>query len=277
MKNRRLWNAVIQAIAAALLVTLSSPAWADAPFITVASTTSTQNSGLFGYMLPHFQKDTGIAVHVVAVGTGAALDIGKRCDADALLVHAKPAELRYVKAGYGVDRHDVMYNDFVIVGPKSDPAHIKGMKHAAVALQKIANHKSIFLSRGDNSGTNKKELLLWRQTKVNPKKVSGTWYRETGSGMGATLNTAAAMNGYTLTDRGTWISFNNRRNLKILVQGDPQLFNQYGVMLINPKRCPTVKQKEAMKFLTWMISPRGQHVVASYRLRGKQLFHPDAK
>jgi len=266
---------VIVSALSALLCT--GPLWAAAPFITVASTTSTQNSGLFDYLLPKFKADTGIDVHVVAVGTGAALDLGKRCDADALLVHAKPAELRYVKAGYGVDRKDVMYNDFVIVGPASDPAGIKGMKDASDALQKIAQSKSTFLSRGDNSGTNKKELALWRETDVKPQKASGTWYRETGSGMGATLNSAAAMNGYTLTDRGTWISFNNRRDLKILVQGDPDLFNQYGVMLVNPQRCTNVKKDLAMKFHNWMLSPEGQNVVASYRLKGKQLFHPDAK
>jgi tungstate transport system substrate-binding protein len=264
-------------LAGATALLFAGPISAATPFITLASTTSTQNSGLFDYLLPKFKAATGIDVHVVAVGTGAALDMGKRCDADALLVHAKPAELKYVKAGYGIDRRDVMYNDFVIVGPASDPAGVKGMKNAAKALEKIAKARSVFLSRGDNSGTNKKELALWRKTDVKPQKASGGWYRETGSGMGATLNTAAAMNGYTLTDRGTWISFNNRRNLKILVQGDPDLFNQYGVMLVNPKRCPNVKKGLAMKFHNWIISPAGQKVVADYRLKGKQLFHPDAK
>lgn len=272
------WIASFVVVAALLLPALvTAPARAaDHPFIVLASTTSTQNSGLFDYLLPKFTHDTGIDVHVVAVGTGAALDMGKRCDADALLVHAKPAELKYVAAGYGVDRHDVMYNDFVIVGPASDPAAIAGMTDPAAALAKIAHAKAVFLSRGDDSGTNKKELALWRDAGVNPAPASGTWYRETGSGMGPTLNTARAMEAYTLTDRGTWISFGNKGDLKILVEGDPRLFNQYGVMLVNPARCPRVRTGLARKFEDWMLSAQGQAVIGAYRLGGKQLFHPDA-
>lgn len=249
---------------------------AGSPFITLASTTSTQNSGLFGYLLPEFAADTGIEVHVVAVGTGAALDMGKRCDADALLVHAKPAELKYVAAGYGIDRHDVMYNDFVIVGPGSDPAGIAGMQNASAALAKIDRDKAAFVSRGDDSGTNKKELGLWKDAGLDPQSASGKWYKDAGAGMGETLNMARAMGAYTLTDRGTWISFKNRGDLKILVEGDPRLFNQYGVMLVNPQRCPKAKTDIARKFENWLLSARGQQVIASYRLGGKQLFHPDA-
>lgn len=275
---RRGFTYLLMAVVAVVLSSFAIvPAHAAERFIILASTTSTQNSGLFGYLLPRFKKDTGIDVRVVAVGTGAALDMGKRCDADALLVHAKPAELKYVKAGYGVDRHDVMYNDFVIVGPQADPAAIAGMHNVTDALSKIYHKQSIFLSRGDDSGTNKKELALWKAAHLNPAPASGKWYRETGSGMGATLNTARAMQAYTLTDRGTWISFKNKGDMKILVQGDPRLFNQYGVMLVNPKRCPKVKVDAARSFMNWLLSDHGQQVIASYRLQGKQLFHPDAK
>jgi tungstate transport system substrate-binding protein len=266
-------------IGAALWLGMAAwPAWAaDSPFITLASTTSTENSGLFDYLLPEFTADTGIRVHVVAVGTGAALELGKRCDADALLVHAKRLELKYVAAGYGVNRHDVMYNDFVIVGPSSDPARIAGMKDAAAAFARIYHDHAVFLSRGDKSGTNDKELELWKAAHLDPMPASGTWYKETGAGMGDTLNTAQAMNAYTLTDRATWLSFRNKGDLKILVQGDPALFNQYGVMMVNPKRCPETKTDLARKFEDWMLSPHGQQVIGSYRLDGKQLFHPDAK
>jgi tungstate transport system substrate-binding protein len=271
---KRLSFAVIAVLGLALLALPAGAA--DNPSFVLASTTSTQNSGLFGYMLPKFKNDTGIQVKVVAVGTGAALDMGKRCDAAGLLVHAKPAELQYVKAGYGVDRHDVMYNDFIIVGPSSDPACIAGMDDVTKALTKIDKDQATFLSRGDDSGTNKKELGLWKQAGLDPQSASGSWYKETGSGMGSTLNTASAMDAYTMSDRGTWISFKNKGDLKILVQGDPRLFNQYGVMLVNPKRCPDVKTDLARKFENWLLSKRGQQVVASYRLQGKQLFHPNA-
>lgn len=249
----------------------------DKPFIIVASTTSTQNSGLFGYILPKIEKDLGIDIRVVAVGTGAALDMGKRCDADALLVHAKQAELKYVAAGFGIDRHDLMYNDFVIVGPSSDPAHIGGMNNPAAAFKKIYHDKAIFLSRGDDSGTNIRELALWKTAGLTPMSARDAWYKETGSGMGATLNTAREMDAYTLTDRATWISFKNKGDLKILVQGSPQLYNQYGVMLVNPARCPETKVALARKFMDWLLSAHGQHAIASYRLDGRQLFHPDAK
>lgn len=264
-------------LVALVMGSVAGTGWAaETPFITLASTTSTQNSGLFGYLLPKFTADTGIDVHVVAVGTGAALDMGKRCDADALLVHAKPAELKYVAAGYGVDRHDVMYNDFVIVGPESDPAGVAGLKSASAALAAIYKDRAAFVSRGDDSGTNKKELSLWKDAGVDPQPASGKWYKDAGAGMGETLNMARAMGAYTLTDRGTWISFKNRGDLKILVEGDPRLFNQYGVMLVNPQRCAKAKTDVARKFENWLLSPEGQQVIASYRVGGKQLFHPDA-
>ncbi len=246
-------------------------------FIVVQSTTSTQNSGLYNYLLPIFQKKTGIQVRVVAVGTGQAIKNGMNCDGDVLVVHAKAAELKFVASGYGVKRYDLMYNDFVIVGPASDPAHVAGMKDAAEALQRIAAAKAPFLSRGDDSGTNKKELALWKKAGINVKKASGTWYRETGSGMGATLNAATGMEAYTLTDRATWIAFKNRGDLKIAVEGDKDLFNQYGIIMVNPKKCSAVKTRLGLVFMNYLLSPEGQKVLASYRLKGKQLFHPDAK
>ncbi len=264
-------------LAAALAGLVLAPAAQAADrFITVASTTSTQNSGLFEYLLPKFTAKTGIAVHVVAVGTGAALKIGERGDADVLLVHARDAEIKFVKAGYAVKRYPVMYNDFVVVGPPSDPAHIKGMKDVAKAFQAIAGTKSLFISRGDNSGTNKAELKIWKAAKIDPKPASGKWYQAAGAGMGATLNMTAARDAYTLTDRGTWISFKNRQGLGIVVEGDPRLFNQYGTMLVNPKLHPNVKVKDGEAFIHWLISPEGQKVIASYKLHGEQLFYPDA-
>ncbi|SMF23731.1 tungstate transport system substrate-binding protein [Tistlia consotensis] len=265
------------AAAGLLLATgLAAGAHAADKFITVASTTSTQNSGLFEHMLPAFTKKTGIAVHVVAVGTGQAIKLAEKCDADVLFVHHKPSELKFVAAGYGGPRHDVMYNDFVVVGPKSDPAGIKGMKDVAAAMAEIASKKQPFVSRGDNSGTNKKELELWKDAKVDTKAASGTWYRESGSGMGATLNTAAGMNGYTLTDRGTWLSFKNRGDLQILVEGDKRLFNQYGIMLVSEKHCPSVKAELGQSFVDWVISKDGQKNIADYKLGGEQLFFPNA-
>jgi len=258
-------------------------AWAVQPaqaardeVLTVASTTDMQNSGLYDWLLPKFKAASGIEVHVVAVGTGAALDLGKRCDADAVLVHAKAQELAYVAAGYGIERHDLMYNDFVIVGPAADPAHIEGMHSAVAALAKIHHDQVPFLSRGDNSGTNIKELALWKDAGLDPAPASGTWYRETGTGMGPTLNTARAMDGYTLTDRATWISFRNKGDLKVLVQGDPELLNQYGVMLVSPKRCPHARIDLARSFRNWLISGPGQQAIASFRLQGQQLYHPNA-
>jgi len=249
----------------------------DRPFITVASTTSTQDSGLFEFLLPKFTAATGIDVHVVAVGTGQALKIGERGDADVELVHAKAAELQFVADGFGTDRHDVMYNDFVLIGPKSDPVRIVGTSDIVAGLRRIAEAKAPFLSRGDDSGTDKAEKQLWHEAGIDVKSASGTWYRETGSGMGPTLNTAAAMDAYTIADRGTWLSFGNRQNLTILLQGDSRLFNQYGVMLVNPARHPTVKRDLGLAFIDWLISPEGQSVIAAYEINGEQLFFPNAR
>lgn len=246
-------------------------------FIVVQSTTSTQNSGLFRYLLPIFQKKTGIQVRVVAVGTGQALKNARNGDGDVVLVHAKEAELKFLHEGWGVKRYDVMYNDFVIVGPATDPAHVAGMSDATAALKKIAAAKAPFASRGDDSGTNKKELALWKEAGIDVKKASGNWYRETGSGMGATLNTSVGMGAYTLTDRGTWISFKNRGDFKIVVQGSPELFNQYGVMLVNPKKHPRVKAKLGQQFIDWLLSAEGQKIIAGYKINGQQLFFPNAK
>ena len=246
------------------------------PFIVVASTTSTEQSGLFPHLLPAFEKDTGIAVRVVAVGTGQALDIGRRGDADAVFVHDKPAELKWLAEGNGVKRYPVMYNDFVLIGPKADPAHVAGAKDIAVALDRIAAAKAAFVSRGDKSGTYAAELRLWKAARVDIVKAKGPWYRETGSGMGPALNTAAGMNAYILSDRGTWLNFHNRGDLEIVVEGDKRLFNQYGVMLVNPEKHPKVKKDLGQKFIDWLVSPRGQDVIADYRIDGKQLFFPDA-
>jgi tungstate transport system substrate-binding protein len=263
-------------LAAALAAALLAPAArAEDRFITLASTTSTQQSGLFPYLLPKFKEATGIEVRVVAVGTGQALDIGRRGDADALLVHDKTGELKFVAEGYGVDRRDVMYNDFVIVGPTSDPAGVKGMKDAGAALRKIADAKAPFASRGDDSGTNREELRLWQADGIDPRKAGGNWYRELGQGMGPTLNASAAMNAYTLTDRATWAHFKNRQDLVILVEGDPKLFNRYGVMLVNPARHPHVKAAAGTAFINWLTSPEGQQTIADYRINGEQLFFPD--
>jgi len=245
-------------------------------FITVASTTSTQNSGLFEFILPLFQDDTGIEVRVVAVGTGQALRLGERGDADVVFVHDKASEERFVADGYGVKRYPVMYNDFVIVGPKGDPAGVRGLHDAAAAMKRIASSKAPFASRGDDSGTHKAELRLWQAAGIDPTKDSGTWYRETGSGMGATLNTAVGMEAYALTDRGTWLSFQNRGDLEVLVEGDPRLFNQYGVMLVNPQRHPHVKKTDGQIFIDWLVSARGQEAIGSYRVGGQPLFVPNA-
>ena len=246
-------------------------------FIIVASTTSTQNSGLYDYMLPIFSKDTGIEVRVVAVGTGQAIKNARHCDADVLFVHHKPSEEKFVADGFGVRRYDVMYNDFVIIGPKTDPAGVKGMKDATAALQKIAAAKAPFASRGDNSGTHKKELGLWKAAGVDAPKASGTWYRETGSGMGATLNTASGMNAYTLSDRATWLNFKNKGDLTIVAEGDKRLFNQYGITLVSSAKCPKVKVVDGQKFVDWVISPKGQNVIDDYKIKGEQAFFADAK
>jgi len=250
---------------------------AEDKFITVASTTSTENSGLFTWLLPAFTKATGIEVRVVAVGTGQALAIGQRGDADVVFVHDRPAELKFVAAGDGVGRREVMYNDFIIVGPAADPAGIAGLNDAVAAFKKIAAAKAIFLSRGDKSGTNEEELRLWGEAGIDVKQAGADWYRDTGSGMGATLNTTAGIGGYTLAYRGTWLSFKNRADLKILVEGDKRLFNQYGVMLVNPERHPNVKRAWGQAFIDWLTSPTGQQTIAGYKIAGEQLFFPNYK
>lgn len=249
---------------------------ADDPFILVQSTTSTQNSGLFDHILPVFTAETGIDVRVVAVGTGQALKNARNGDGDVLLVHARPAEEAFVAEGYGLDRHDVMYNDFVIVGPAEDPAGLRGSSDAVASLARIAEAAAPFASRGDDSGTNKAELRLWAETGIDARSASGRWYRETGSGMGATLNTAVAMGAYAMTDRATWIAFANKGGHEILVEGDPRLFNQYGVILVNPARHPHVKAEEGQAFVDWLRSPEGQGAIASFRIDGQQLFFPNA-
>ena len=274
MTTRRLLLALI-----ALLPALAAAPSTGAaqPFITVASTTSTEQSGLFAHLLPAFTAKTGIEVRVVAVGTGQALKIGERGDADVLLVHDKPSELKFVADGWGVDRHDVMYNDFVIVGPRGDPAGLAGGKDAVAAFAKIAAAHAPFVSRGDDSGTHKEEKRLWQDAGIDIKKVGDGWYREVGSGMGPTLNIAAGLDAYTLSDRGTWLSFNNRRDLTLLVAGDPRLFNQYGVMLVNPARHPAVKAELGKTFIEWLLSPAGQQTIAAYQIGGEQLFFPNAR
>jgi tungstate transport system substrate-binding protein len=246
-------------------------------FITVASTTSTENSGLFDHLLPLFQQDTGIAVRVVAVGTGQAIALAQRGDADVLLVHHQPSEEKFVAEGFGVARFDVMYNDFVLVGPQADPAEVKGLTDIAAALARLAAKRAVFVSRGDDSGTHKLELSLWKSAGVNVAAASGTWYRETGAGMGATLNTASGLNAYALTDRGTWISFKNRGNLTVLVEGDPRLFNQYGVILVNPARHKHVQAQDGQAFIDWLLSDRGQQAIAAFRIEGEQAFFPNAR
>jgi tungstate transport system substrate-binding protein len=265
-------------LGALLLVPAASVAHADDDnFIIVQSTTSTQNSGLFDHILPKFTKKTGIEVRVVAVGTGQALKNARNGDGDVVLVHSKPDEEQFVAEGWGVKRHDVMYNDFVIVGPASDPAGIAGLKEADEAFKKIAEAKAPFASRGDDSGTNKEEIRLWNAAGVDAKKASGEWYLETGSGMGATLNTAVGKQAYTLTDRGTWLSFANKDDFKVLVEGDPKLFNQYGVILVNPEKHPNVKAKQGQAFIKWLTGREGQAAIASYKIDGQQLFFPSAR
>jgi tungstate transport system substrate-binding protein len=243
------------------------------PFITVASTTSTEQSGLFRYLRPEARKALGFDIHVVAVGTGQALDMGRRGDADVEFVHDRAAEEKFLAEGYATKRYNVMYNDFVVVGPKADPAHARGHDVVA-AFEAIAAAQAPFASRGDKSGTDAAEKRFWAMAHLVPK---GAWYRETGSGMGPTLNTASAMNAYTLTDRGTWLSFKNRGELEILVEGDKRLFNQYGVMLVNPAKFPQVKREMGQKFIGWLLSPRGQQTIANYKVAGQQLFFPNAE
>src|SRR5216684_3135161 len=253
-----------------------APASAEDRSIVVASTTSTQDSGLFGYLLPIFKAKTGIEVKVIAQGTGQALDTARRGDADVVFVHAKSQEEKFLAEGYGVKRFDVMYNDFVLIGPNSDPAGVKG-KDIATALKTIQAKRAPFVSRGDKSGTHSAELALWKQAGIDIAASKGSWYREIGQGMGAALNTAGAMNAYVLSDRGTWISFKNRVDLDIVVEGDKRLFNQYGVMLVNPGKFPPVKKELGQTFVDWLVSPEGQAAIAGYKIDGQQLFFPDAE
>ena len=248
---------------------------AETQTITVASTTSTQNSGLFEYLLPQFTADTGIEVRVVAVGTGQAIRIATNGDADVLLVHHPASERSFVADGFGLARHPVMHNDFVLVGPADDPAGVRGTGDIAAALRRIGEAEQVFVSRGDDSGTHKKELELWGAAAVDPRPASGAWYRESGSGMGATLNVASAMAGYTLTDRATWVSFGNKGELEILVEGDPRLHNPYAAIVVNPGLHPHVRAGEAQAFVDWLTSARGQAAIAAYRVDGQQLFFPD--
>jgi len=264
---------MIQIVALILSIIVVSAAQADERFITLSSTTSTQDSGLFGFILPIFKAATGLSVHVVAVGTGQALAIGERGDADALLVHDRVGEDKFVAEGFGIDRRDAMYNDFVIVGPKSDPAHIRGLKDARKALEQIAAAAAPFASRGDDSGTNRMELRLWKSAGIQPEPRNG-WYRDLGQGMGATLNIAAAMDAYTLTDRATWANFKNRQNLEIVTEGDAMLFNPYGSILVNPAKWPKVKFADAKIWHEWLTTKPGIDAITSFKINGEEVFFP---
>jgi tungstate transport system substrate-binding protein len=266
----------IAALAAYALLLVASPTQAQTQSIIVASTTSTQDSGLFGHILPLFKAASGIEVRVVAQGTGQALDTGRRGDADVLFVHAKAQEEKFVADGFGVKRFPVMYNDFVLIGPKIDPAGIKGQSDIVAALQAIKAKTPPFISRGDRSGTHIAELDLWKAAGIDIAKDKGPWYKEIGQGMGAALNTASASNAYVLADRGTWIAFKNRGELDIVVQGDKRLFNQYGVMLVNPAKHPHVKKELGQAFIDWLVSAAGQKAIADYKIEGQQLFFPNA-
>jgi tungstate transport system substrate-binding protein len=270
MLNRRL----ILAVAAFLI---GGPAIAQDKSIVVASTTSTQDSGIFGHILPLFEAKTGIQVKVIAQGTGQALDTGRRGDADVVFVHAKAAEEKFLSEGFGVKRFPVMYNDFILVGPKSDPAGIAGSSDIVAALKALKARQIAFVSRGDRSGTHQAELALWKTAGIDIANEKGPWYREIGQGMGATLNTAGAMDAYTISDRGTWISFKNKGDFIVAVEGDKRLFNQYGVMLVNPQKHPNVKQEFGQQFIDWLISAEGQSAIADYKINGQQLFYPNAR
>jgi len=272
MITRRLFCSALT-VASLLAATASH---AQERFITVASTTSTEQSGLFGHLLPVFEKTNGIKVRVVALGTGQALDLARRGDADVVFVHDKAAEEKFVAEGFGVKRQEVMYNDFVVIGPKADPAKAAG-KDILEGLRRIEAAKAPFVSRGDKSGTHAAELRYWKAAGVDLDKVKGPWYRDTGSGMGPALNTAASMNAYILADRGTWLSFKNRGELGIIVEGDTKLFNQYGVILVNPAKHPHVKVADGQKFIDWVVSEAGQKAIADYKIGGEQLFFPNAK
>src|SRR6185312_1242496 len=272
MINRR----TILAAAAISVAIITAPAHAQDKSIVVSSTTSTQDSGLFGYILPLFKAKTGIDVKVIAQGTGQALDTGRRGDADVVFVHAKSAEEKFLAEGQGVKRYPVMYNDFVLIGPKSDPAGIKGMKDVGAALKAIMARAAPFISRGDRSGTHVAEINLWKASGIDIEQEKGPWYKSVGQGMGAALNTAGASNAYVLSDRGTWISFKNKGDLVIAVEGDKRLFNQYGVMLVNPAKHPNVKKDLGQQFIDWLVSPEGQKAIADYKINGEQLFYPNA-
>jgi tungstate transport system substrate-binding protein len=265
-----------RAVLPMLVAAFALPAFAQERSITVASTTSTEQSGLFGHILPIFTRESGIAVRVVALGTGQALDVGRRGDADVVFVHDRAAEERFVADGFGGPRRHVMFNDFVITGPASDPARIAGLGDTAEALRRIAAARAPFISRGDRSGTHAAELRLWQQAGVDPATGRGQWYREVGQGMGPALNTAAAQGAYILADRGTWLSFRNRQDQRILIEGDTRLFNQYGVMPVNAQRHPHVKAADGQRFIDWLLSAAGQAAIASYRINGEQLFFPNA-
>jgi tungstate transport system substrate-binding protein len=266
--------AVLAALASSLVGVTTG--YAEEKSIVVASTTSTEDSGLFRYILPLFKAKTGIDVKVLAQGTGQALDTGRRGDADVVFVHAKGAEKRFVADGYGVRRYPVMYNDFVLIGPKSDPAEVNGGKDIVAALKAIKDKGAPFISRGDRSGTHIAEINLWHAAGIDIEVERGLWYKSIGQGMGAALNTAAASNAYVLSDRGTWLSFKNRGDLTISVEGDMRLFNQYGVMLVNPERHPHVKKELGQAFIDWIISPEGQKDIADYKIDGEELFYPNA-
>lgn len=265
-----------RAVLPMLVAAFALPAFAQERSITVASTTSTEQSGLFGHILPIFTRESGIAVRVVALGTGQALDVGRRGDADVVFVHDRAAEERFVADGFGGPRRHVMFNDFVITGPAADPARIAGLGDTAEALRRIAAARAPFISRGDRSGTHAAELRLWQQAGVDPATGRGQWYREVGQGMGPALNTAAAQGAYILADRGTWLSFRNRQDQRILIEGDTRLFNQYGVMPVNAQRHPHVKAADGQRFIDWLLSAAGQAAIASYRINGEQLFFPNA-
>jgi tungstate transport system substrate-binding protein len=272
--GRRL--AAIVALMGIVALAVNSPAFAQDKSIVVSSTTSTTDSGLFNHILPLFKKKTGIDVKVVSQGTGQALDTGRRGDSDVVFVHARPQEEKFVADGFGVKRFPVMYNDFVLVGPKSDPAGIKGGKDIGAALKAIKAKSAPFISRGDKSGTHSAELRLWKGAGIDIGSDRGGWYKEIGQGMGAALNTASASNAYVLTDRGTWLGFKNRGDLVIVVEGDNKLFNQYGVILVNPAKHPNVKKAEGQAFIDWIVSPEGQKAIADYKINGNQLFFPNA-
>jgi tungstate transport system substrate-binding protein len=264
-------------IALAAAAAFATPSLAQDKSIVVSSTTSTQDSGLFGHILPIFKAKTGIDVKVVSQGTGQALDTGRRGDVDVVFVHARPQEEKFVADGFGVKRYPVMYNDFILIGPKRDPAGIKGSKDVAAALKTIKEKTSPFISRGDKSGTHSAELALWKIAGIDVAGADkGPWYKEIGQGMGAALNTASASNAYVLADRGTWLSFKNRGDLEIVVEGDKRLFNQYGVILVNPAKHSTVKKELGQQFIDWLVSPEGQKTIADYKINGEQLFYPNA-